>query len=106
VSTHIERLSLLLVKEVLDHVVQGGKFHHVNHPELEREVVEVLEAGVDVGLGADFLNLVKVVNVHMAEHPGQALEDISTNVLKVLGELLSWKRQRAEDEKWSGQEKD
>jgi len=65
------------------------KLFLVHELELLREKVKVLKARVDVRLGADLGDLVKVVDVYMGENTRETLEDVAASVLKVLWELLA-----------------
>ena len=56
----------------------------------------MLQARVDVRLSADFLDLVKVMNIHVAEHTSQALENVLADLLKILWELLACKENQSE----------
>ena len=58
------------------HLLQGGELLLIDQIKLSHEVVEVFVAGVDVGLGPDAHDSVKVVNVDVDKHavqPGQNL---------------------------------
>jgi len=67
----------------------------VNEAELPDEVVKVLVAGVDVSLSTHVDDAVKVVDVDMDKDTEEAGEDLSANLLELLGEgnacKASWK---------------
>lgn len=58
----------------------------VNEAELPDEVVKVLVAGVDVSLSPHVDDAVKVVDVDMDKDTEEAGEDLSANLLELLGE--------------------
>lgn len=58
----------------------------VNEAELPDEVVKVLVAGVDVSLSTHVDDAVKVVDVDMDKDTEEAGEDLSANLLELLGE--------------------
>lgn len=58
----------------------------VDQAELPDEVVKVLVAGVDVSLGTHVDDAVKVMDVDVDEDTEEAGEDLSANLLELLGE--------------------
>lgn len=58
----------------------------VNEAELPDEVVKVLVAGVDVSLSTHVDDAVKVVDVDMDKDTEEPGEDLSANLLELLGE--------------------
>ena len=68
------------------HLLQGRKLLLVNELELCDEVVEMLVAGVDVWLGADAHDPIKVMNIDVNEHAIQASQDLFALRLKCLRE--------------------
>ena len=63
------------------HLPQGLELLLVEQGELGGEVVEVLVAGVDVGLGADGHQAVEVVDVHVDEDPVNKVCEMSKVLL-------------------------
>lgn len=57
----------------------------VNKAKLPDEVVKVLVAGVDMSLGTHVDDAVKVVDVDMDKDTEEAGEDLSANLLELLG---------------------
>lgn len=62
----------------------------VNEAELSDEVVKVLVAGVDVGLGAHADDAIEVMDVDVDEDSEEAGEDLGTHLLEVLREGDPW----------------
>lgn len=58
----------------------------LDEAELRDEVVVVLIAGVDVGLGPHAADAVEVVDVDMNKDAEQAAQDLLADLLEVLGE--------------------
>lgn len=58
----------------------------VNEAELSAEVVKVLVAGVDMGLGTHADDTIEVMDVDMDEDSEKAGEDLGTHLLEILGE--------------------
>lgn len=63
----------------------------VDQAELPDEVVKVLVAGVDVSLGTHVDDAVKVMDVDVDEDAEEAGEDLSANLLELLGEGDTYK---------------
>lgn len=57
--------------------------------ELGAEVVKMLVAGVDVGLGSHQNNAVEVVDVDVHKDPEESTQDFLTDLNEVLGEWNS-----------------
>jgi len=68
------------------HLLQGCELLLINKLKLCDEVVEMLVAGVDVGLGADAHDPVKVMNIDVNKHAIQASQDLFALRLKSLRE--------------------
>lgn len=65
---------------------QRLQFPLVNQTKLTDEVVKVLVASIDMGLGTHADDAVEMVDVDMHEDPEEASEDLCANLLEVLGE--------------------
>lgn len=70
----------------LGHPYQRLQLPMVDQAELPDEVVKVLVAGVDVSLGTHVDDAVKVMDVDVDEDTEEAGEDLSANLLELLGE--------------------
>ena len=68
------------------HLLQGGELLLVNKLELSYKVVEMLVAGVHVGLSAYAHDPVEVVNIDVNKHTIQASQDLFALRLKCLRE--------------------
>ena len=68
------------------HFLQGLKLLVIQQVELGDKVIEVLVAGVDVGLSPDGHEPVKVVDVDMHEHSVEPRQNLLANGAEILGE--------------------
>lgn len=68
------------------HPYQRLQLPVVNEAKLPDEIVKVLVAGVDVSLSTHVDDAVKVVDVDMDKDTEEAGEDLSANLLELLGE--------------------
>ena len=68
------------------HLLQRSELLLIDELELGDEVVEMLVAGVDVGLGPDAHDPVEVVHVHVDKHAVQPRQDLLALRLEALGE--------------------
>lgn len=68
------------------HFFQWLQLLGVDKAELSDKVVEVLVAGVDVSLGTQLRDAVKVVDVHVHEHAEEPRQDLLHHLQEVLGE--------------------
>lgn len=77
------------------HLLQRGELLLVNKLELCDKVVEMLVAGVNVGLGAYAHDSVEVVNIHVDKHTIQTSQDLLALRLKSLreGDISSDRKQ-------------
>lgn len=77
---------ICLIAYLLCHLFQGLQFRVINEVELRDEVVVVLVAGIDVGLGTHAADAVKVMDVNMHKHSEEAAQDLLAHLLEVLRE--------------------
>jgi len=68
------------------HLLKRSKLFFVDKIELRDKVVEMLVAGVDVGLGPDAHDSVEVVDVDVDKHAVQSGQDLLALGLERLGE--------------------